>query len=160
MMSLDPALRYQTLSQLLDRVREVRQEVEGKARDQGKQVQRTLFLVESDERLQDLLREKLKVQGYRVLIAADPMRALDRFRQQPFDVLIVNASTTGENGCFVFERVLGEAQRQQNPCRGILMVDPGQADWQERMADKSGVAVLVQPVKYRQLVEAIRGLLV
>jgi serine/threonine protein kinase len=158
MMSLDPALRYQTPSQLLERLREVRNEIEGKAKDQSKGLQRTLFLAESDERLQDLLREKLKELGYRVLIASDPMRALDRFRQQPFDVLIVNASTTGENGCYVFQRIFEEAQRQQVSCNGILMIDPEQAEWQERMAEQESVTVLVQPVKYRQLVEAIREL--
>src|SRR5947209_17064554 len=109
MMTLDPALRFQTPSQQLERIREVRREVEGRSRKDG--VQRTLFLAESDERLQDLLRDKLKQAGYRVLIAADPMRALDRFRQQPFDLLIVNASTTGENGCYVFQRILDEAKR-------------------------------------------------
>jgi serine/threonine protein kinase len=157
MMSLDPAARYQTPSQLLDRIREVRQEVAGKSPD-GKAAQRTLFLAESDERLQDLLREKLKGEGYRVLIAADPMRAFDRFRQQPYDVLIVNASTTGENGCYVFQRILEEAQRQQISCCGILLVDPEQAEWRDRLVGQSGISVLVQPVKYRQLLGAIRDL--
>jgi CheY-like chemotaxis protein len=159
MMALDPAMRFQTPSQLLERIREVRADVEGKARAQGKATPRTIFLAESDERLQDLLREKLKVQGYRVLIAADPARALDRFRQQPFDLLIVNASTTGDDGCYVFQRILQEAQRQQIPCRGILLVDPAQAEWRERLASQPGCAVLVQPVKYRQLLTAIQELL-
>ncbi len=159
MMALDPALRFQTPSQLLDRVRDVRKEVEGKARDPGKGVQRTLFLVESDERLQDLLRDKLKEKGYRVLIAADPQRALDRFRQQPFDVLIVNAATSGEEGCYVFSRIIEEAERQQIPCGGILLASPEQSAWRERLLDKHGVSVLVHPVKFRQLVHAIRDLI-
>jgi serine/threonine protein kinase len=156
MMSLDPSQRFQTPSQQLERIREVRKEVDGRSRKDG--AQRTLFLAESNERLQDLLREKLKKQGYRVLIAADPMRALDRFRQQPFDLLIVNASTTGESGCYVFQRILDEAKRQQTPCNGILLVDPEQADWQEKMAESPGTSVLVQPVNYKQLLDAIKEL--
>jgi serine/threonine protein kinase len=159
MMTLDPALRFQTPSQLLERIREVRHEADGKAREQGKTAPRTIFLAESDERLQNLLREKLKAEGYRVLIAADPARALDRFRQQPFDLLIVNASTTGEEGCYVFQRIVDEAGRQHIPCRGILLVDPAQADWRERLTQQAGTAVLVQPVKYRQLLGAIQKLL-
>jgi eukaryotic-like serine/threonine-protein kinase len=159
MMSLDPALRFQTPSQLLERIREVRQEADGKARAEGKAAPRTIFLAESDERLQNLLREKLKAEGYRVLIAADPARALDRFRQQPFDLLIVNASSTGEEGCYVFQRIADEAGRQHIPCSGILLVDPAQAGWRERLADHAGTAVLVQPVKYRQLLGAIQKLL-
>lgn len=156
MMALDPSQRFQTPSQQLERIREVRHEVEGRSRKDG--AQRTLFLAESDERLQDLLREKLKKEGYRVLIAADPMRALDRFRQQPFDLLIVNASTTGENGCYVFQRILDEAKRQHATCNGILLVDPEQADWRDRMAGAEGISVLVQPVKYKQLLGAIKDL--
>ena len=95
----------------------------------------------------------------RVLIAADPARALDRFRQQPFDLLIVNASTTGDDGCYVFQRILEESQRQQIPCRGILLVDPAQSEWRERLAAQPSTAVLVQPVKYRQLLGAIQELL-
>jgi serine/threonine protein kinase len=159
MMSLDPTLRFQTPSQLLERIRELRQDVDGKARDEGKAAPRTLFLAESDERLQDLLREKLKAEGYRVLIAADPARALDRFRQQPFDLLIVNASTTGEEGCYVFQRIMDEAERHQIPCRGILLVDPAQADWCDRLAGRARTAVLVQAVKYKQLLAAIQDLL-
>jgi serine/threonine protein kinase len=159
MITLDPKLRFQTPSQLLERLREVRQDIEGKSREQGKTVQRAIFVAESDERLQDLLRKKLKAEGYRVLLASDPMRAIDRFRQQPFDLLIVNASTTGENGCYVFQRILDEALKQQITWRGILLVDPEQADWRDRLAGQSAVSVLVQPVKYRQLLGAIRDLL-
>ena len=159
MMALDPALRFQTPSQLLERIREVRADVEGKSRDQGKSALRSIFLAESDERLQDLLRSKLKEKGYRVLIAADPMRALDRFRQQPFDLLIVNASTTGNNGCYVFEKVLDEAKRQQIACSGILLVDPEQMEWRDKYAGSTGVSVLLQPVKYKQLLGAIKDLL-
>jgi len=159
MMALDPALRFQTPSQLLDRIRELRLEADGKAKEQGKGTVRSIFLAESDERLQNLLREKLKERGYRVLIASDPMRAIDRFRQQPFDLLIVNASTTGSNGCYVFERILEDARRQQVACSGILLVDPEQSEWRDKMTGRPGISVLVQPVMYKQLLGAIRELL-
>ena len=156
MMSLDPRERFQTAAQQLERIREVRQEVEGRSNKDG--AQRTLFLAESNERLQDLLREKLKKAGYRVLIAADPMRALDRFRQKPFDLLIVNSSTTGEDGCYVFQRILDEAKRQHAACNGILIVDAEQAEWRERLASNDRVSVLVQPINFKQLLETIREL--
>ena len=40
---------------------------------------RTIMLIESNTKLQDVLREKLKGLGYRVLITSDPVRGLDRF---------------------------------------------------------------------------------
>jgi len=39
-------------------------------------------------------RDKGKELGYRVLLSFDPARALDRYRQQPFDALIVDAGIT------------------------------------------------------------------
>src|SRR5207302_8612647 len=64
MMSVNPAERYQTPSQLLEAIREVRREVEGKsAGGAGARRRRrdgySVFVAEKDERLQDTLREKL-----------------------------------------------------------------------------------------------------
>lgn len=155
MMALDPEQRIQTPAQLVDRVRDCRAEADGKAAE--KRVQQTIFLVESDEKLQDLLRDKLKKEGFRVLIAADPVRALDRFRQQPFDLLIVDAATTGENGYYVFERIMDDVKTLELKCGGILLLHDEHTDWQKRMADYAGVVVLIQPVKYKQLLQAIRS---
>jgi hypothetical protein len=58
----------------------------------------------------------------------------------------------------VFQRILDEAKRQQTPCNGILLVDPEQADWQAKMAESPGTSVLVQPVNYKQLLDAIKEL--
>jgi serine/threonine protein kinase len=158
MMELDAESRIQTPAQLLERIRECRIDVEG-ARGGQHKPQATLFIAESDEKLQDVLRTKLKEEGFRVLLAADPVRALDRFRQQPFDVLIVDASTTGENGYYVFERIMDDAMRQSLPCRGILMLSGDQVEWKDRLTGYEHVATLVQPIKYKQLLQTIRVML-
>jgi serine/threonine protein kinase len=158
LMVLDPDQRIQTATQLLERVRECRCEINAGAGivSAGKKAPPTIFLVESDEKLQDVLRTKLKEEGYRPLIAANPIRALDRFRQQPFDLLIVDASTTDENGYYVFERIMEDAHRQNLPCKGILMLNPEQTEWRDRMAEYKHVAVLIQPIKYKQLRKTIK----
>lgn len=158
MLALNPEQRFQTFSQLLDRVRDVRAELEGKSRGAGSKAQRTLFLVERDEGLQDVLRTKLKEQGFRVLIAGDPTRALDRFRQQPYDMLIVDAITTGEDGFDVFDQILTSASRQGHTMSGVLMVPEDQPDWGEKVAEFEAVRVLTQPVKYKQLLKALQDL--
>jgi eukaryotic-like serine/threonine-protein kinase len=162
LMAMQPEVRIQTPSQLVERIRECRREIEGPGDDAGrakKQGQATIFVVESDEKLQDVFRTKLKAEGYRVLLAADPVRALDRFRQQPFDLIIADASTTGESGYYVFEMIMEEAQRQNIPVRGILMIKDDQAAWKERVTPFARVETLIQPVKYKQLLQAIRSLL-
>ena len=152
MLATAPGQRYQTPSQLLDAIKAARRDVEGKAAGAtpGKAggpvaAGRSLFLVESDERLQDAVRDKFKEMGYRVLISSDPQRAVDRFRQQPFDALIVDARTTGEDGRFAFENIIDEAGRKQLPCAGILILGEKQADWAKRVRSLPNTAVLTDP---------------
>ncbi len=167
MMSLDPKLRYQTPSQLLDAVRDVRRDVEGggggtgEIKDSGTPARgavRSVFVVEKDERLQDTLRNKLKELGYRVFIAADPARAMDRFRLQPFDGVVLDAGTTGEEGRFTFERILKEAERQALDCAGILILSEEQADWAQEIPALPNAVVLIRPVTLRQVLRNLQKL--
>ena len=150
MMALSPLQRYQTPSQLLDAVRAARREVEGKttaapAAGGASAAGKSLFLVEADERLQDAVRDKFKEMGFRVLISSDPQRALERFRQQPYHALIVDARTTGDDGRLVFDHVLDLADRQQFSCAGILILSEKQADWAGRITDRPNTALLIDP---------------
>ena len=73
--------------------------------------------------------------------------------------MIVNAGTTGEDSFYVFARILQDAHRQSIPCCGILMLDSARPAWAEQVADYPGVATLVQPIKFKQLLRTIRSLL-
>jgi serine/threonine protein kinase len=157
-MELNPQRRYQTPSQLLDAVRGVRLELESRGEANKNSGPRSVFVVERDERLQDALREKLKEQGYRVFLAKDPVRALDRFRLQPFDGLVVDAGTTGEEGIHVFELIATEAERQSLVCAVILILSEGQEDWAKRIRQRSRMAVMVRPVTIRQLLNQLNDL--
>jgi CheY-like chemotaxis protein len=160
MMSLDPRRRYQTPAQLLDAIREVRREVEpgaGKAT-----VVRSLFVVERDEHLQDVMRQKFKERGYRVFLAADPSRALDRFRQQPFSGLIMDVRTVGEDGIGLGERLLDEAERTRTPLAAVYMLSDEQhaEKWADRIKSRPAVAVLVgSAVTLKELRHKLRAAL-
>jgi serine/threonine protein kinase len=149
MLSLDPVRRFQTPSQLLEAVRAARRDVDGKSA--GPAATRSLFLVESDERLQDKLRDGFKELGYRVLLSADPTRALDRYRQQPFDALIVDARTAGDDGRLVFQQILADAGHKRLSCVGILIISQEQTGWLERIPPAKNLAVLVRPESFSQL---------
>jgi CheY-like chemotaxis protein/predicted Ser/Thr protein kinase len=163
MMSLDPRRRFQTPAQLLDAVREVRREVEpteGKGRGP-----RALFIMERDERLQDLMRDKFKGLGYRVLLAADPSRALDRFRQQPYSALIADVRTVGEDGLRIGEYVLDEAERTGTPCAGVFILAEDQHRLAARIKQRPTSAALLDHkgppgrVTIKQLHHTLRELL-
>jgi CheY-like chemotaxis protein len=153
MMSLNPSQRFQTPSQLLDAIREARRDAEGKAADyqQALPAVRSVFVVEKDERLQDALRGKFKELGYRVFMAADPVRALDRFRQQPYDALILDVGTVGDEGLLLFERLMEEAERQAIPFAGIAVLSEEQEDLVAKVKKRDTSAVLVRPVTLKQL---------
>ncbi|HKI35044.1 MAG TPA: protein kinase [Gemmataceae bacterium] len=162
MMELSPSQRYQTPAQLLEAIRSVRRELEGRASGQAQSGPRGVFVVESDPRLQDHIRDKLKELGYRVFIAGDPARAYDRFRQQPYDGLVVDARTTGEEGLLYFDRISTEADRQGISCGAILILSHEQADWAVRVKQRPSVLILTDPpqhsVTMRQLIKGVQTL--
>jgi CheY-like chemotaxis protein len=159
MMSLDPKLRYQTPAQLLDAVREVRHEIDtGDAGAMSKPAPRSVFVVEKDERLQDAMREGFKEKGFRVFVAADPARALDRFNMQPYDALVLDAGTTGEEGRFTFELILKDAVRKGVSCAGILILSEEQADWAHEIPEQPEIAVLVRPLTLKRLQRKLESL--
>jgi CheY-like chemotaxis protein len=160
-MSHTPHRRIQKPSQLLDAVRSVRRDLAGHhGKSANGAATRAVFVVEKSERLQDALREGLKEQGYRVFMAGDPVRALDRFRQQPYDALIVNGETTGEEGVLVFEHILAEADRRKIALAGVLILGQDQAAWASRVPPAPNLSVLVRPgVTFKQLLQKLEELL-
>jgi serine/threonine protein kinase len=160
MMALDPKQRYQTPAQLLEAVKAVRREVDKKSgKNDGRGPSRSVFVAERDEHLQDVLRDGLKDQGYRVFMAGDPVRALDRFRQQPYDALIVDARTTGEDGFRVFEHIVEEAARKRLNCAAVLLLGQDQASWAGRLHHARHVGVLVQNITFKTVARKLKELI-
>lgn len=153
MMALSPQQRYQTPSFLLEAIRDARREFDNSATSESvaPPTERSVFVVEKNERLKDILREKLKKMGYRVFIAGDPANVMARFRQQPFDALVVDAGTVGEEGVFLFKELLDLAERQKLPCVGIMMLSEDQAGWGDNIQQGPKAVVLVRPVTLGQL---------
>lgn len=160
MMALDPKQRYQTPAQLLDAVRSVRRDLDNKANKSGSRPQtRSVFIAESDVQLQEQLRDGLKSKGYRVFMAGDPVRALDRFRQQPYDGLIVDARTTGEDGLLVFENIREESARRHLPCATIIILAEEQSRWASRFKPSPHLAVMPHNVTFKQLAHKLKELM-
>jgi serine/threonine protein kinase len=161
MIAFDPARRFQTPAQLHEAVRKVQGEMEGVvAQRKATTGPRSLFVVEGNQKLQDIFREKFSKAGFRVLISQDPVRAMHRYEEQPFHALIVDAGTAGEEGVRVFKRVVEEADESDLTLVGILILEPDQADWATRVPEHPGVAVLTRPgVTLGKVVETLDELL-
>jgi serine/threonine-protein kinase len=159
MMSLDPTRRFQTPSQLLDAIRAARRDLDGQQAKVGGAGARSLFIVERDEELQDKMRKRFKDLGYRVFISGEPTRALDRFHQQPFDALLVNAATVGEDGRFVFQQIMADAYQKGVVCAAILLLAPEQAEWARRINLTKNSAIIQHPVRFTQVRQKLDELL-
>lgn len=111
----------------------------------------TIFIVEADAKLQDALRQKFRELGYKVLIAADPQRAVDRFRAQPYECLLIGAGSTGIEGIASFEQVLSEANLTHNHFAGIVLLNEDQASMKKDISLTEQGAILVRPVTLKQV---------
>src|SRR2546421_11668378 len=88
----------------------------------------TVYLVERNGSQQEAICAKLRKHGYHVLVAANPERAIERFAQQPFEVLIVDVSRTGEEGFRALWRGLDQARQEGLPRHGGAMLPEGPHD--------------------------------
>jgi serine/threonine protein kinase len=155
MMALDVAKRFQTPNHLLDAIKRVRAELEGDGDALAtalKKAPPTIFVVEQDDRLQDAIRDKLKKAGYRVLMARDPARALERFHTQPFEGLIIDIGTVGPDGAKTFTEIMERARLRDVACCGILILSEEQQDLRTEIPQSKAITVLLRPLKMSQLV--------
>jgi len=162
MMAFHPQDRYQTPAQLLEAVRAARRQVADPARGEAPPAptEPTIFVIERNQRLRDLLRENLRELGFRVFLAGDPTTALQRFRQQPCDALIMDAgSLEDDQDILDFDRILTAADRKKHPSVGILILSEKQAGWKDRIPAHPKTNILVRPVTLRQLAKKLKELL-
>jgi CheY-like chemotaxis protein len=170
-MMLDPEHRYQTPAAMLSELRmvqrrlaEERPEQDGAASatpaDLPRKVAsaadapdtgRSVMVVESDGNVQDVFREGFRRAGYRVLVTADPVRAVNRFRQDAVvaDCVIFNAQQIGQPALEMFN-VLGDGKETES-VPALLLLDEVQQKWKLHAHTARHRIVLVMPVTMKQL---------
>lgn len=148
MVTLEAGDRFQTPAMLVEAIRNVKREFEGEGG--GPTVaagQTTLFVVEPNQKLQDVFRDKLKKRGYKVLISIDASRALQRFQQAPYHALIVDIASAGEVALEPFEQVVREANSMGLGFTGFLIFDAEQQSLARRFSERPGIVPLFLPAK-------------
>lgn len=163
MTALLPENRFQTPAQLLEAVKRVRRQIDPAlqkvaAAGTGAKVQQTLFIVERDEKLQEVLRAKFRELGYRVLMAIDPDRAVERFRQTPFEAAIIDAGTVGESSLQQTRSLLLDAARTHKRLGIAVILSEEQAPFASAFEKDPYVKTLVRPVTLKQLTAAVQSL--
>lgn len=169
-LEFDPDKRYQTpgdmLVELKLAIKRVRGAKDGRVSG-GAELQsnegldengqpRKLMIVESDVKMQDMLRELFKKNGYRVLVLSDPDRALDRFFQDPksADVILFTTSNIGRSALDIFNRFGQEPTTRDLPA--VLLLDENHIGWDDEAQTCDHRVAVKMPIKQREL----RGALV
>ena len=116
---------------------------------------RKLMVVESDHKMQNLLRELFKKCGYRVLVTSDPERLFARLYDgsQAFDAMVISTGAMGREGLDAFNRLATEAAAKNLPT--VLLLGDQQGSWRSDAAAGGHRPVLAMPVKSRELREAV-----
>lgn len=133
-------------------VKEVPKELEG--------LSKTVMIVESKMEMQDLLREKLKKYGYRVLVFSDPNRALGRFQDgdaRPADCVVFCTTEMGEYALDAFNKFGADPHTQNIPA--ILFVEQRHPELLKLAQLGKHRAILMSPIKVRELRELLLKLL-
>jgi serine/threonine-protein kinase len=119
----------------------------------------TVMIVESNSDLQNVLREKLKKHGYRVLVISDPMRAVERFKEDPIpaECAMFCAGFIGEPAVEAFNLLADDEKTRKVPA--ILMLDEHQLNLAPLANLASHRVLLRMPVKVKDVRDALKTLL-
>jgi serine/threonine protein kinase len=125
---------------------------------------RSIMLVESNQKVQDLFRDKLKEIGYRLLIMSDPIRALQRFAERdaaeplPADLVIFGCTGLGTEGLEAFNQFAKGTFTKQVPA--ILLLEDRQSSFQSAadVSDPHRVIIWL-PAKFKEIRQTLRDLL-
>jgi serine/threonine protein kinase len=161
MVAYEPSKRFQTPNQLVEAIQACRAELQERERASNPRVaggQKTVFVLETSEKLKEHMRERFKEEGFRVLMSSDPEQPLKRYQYQPFHVLVINAGSVGKEGIVAYNRVLKESDAAKLDLAAILILDRKQSDWaMDAISHKRG-SVMYLPLKMKNLVQKIEEL--
>jgi serine/threonine-protein kinase len=114
------------------------------------------MVVENKAELQDLLRDKLKKRGYRVLVFSDPERALAKFAPGELavaDCVVMCATELGNLALDAFNQLAVEEHTKHIPA--ILLVDPKQQHIIRGAKLSERHVLMPMPLKVRELRQAL-----
>jgi serine/threonine protein kinase len=124
---------------------------------------KTLLLIESNVKVQNSLRDRLKAIGYRVLITGNPERGLDRFQdldpseESPADCVIFGCVGLGRDAVSWFERFInGEYTSQVSAI--LVITDKVEKHVRQEWFNERR-AKLTMPIKFKHLQKTLRSLL-
>jgi len=168
-LELNPEKRFQTQNEMLVEMKAAGERIkEGKldredasletANSLGAQA-KTVMIVESSAEVQDLFRERLKKEGYRVLVMRSPSLAMRRLDGEPgvANCVVFSCLGLGSEGLDAFNLFGRNGPTKSVPA--ILLLAKKQKDWESQAALCDHRIVVTMPVKMSQFHQTLRQLL-
>ena len=121
--------------------------------------QHTVLVVESNPKWQDVFREGFKRVNYRVLVIADPERAVARLRQdnKAAQCIVFCAQGLGEAALEGFNMLSGDDRTVSVPA--VLLLDEPQKEWKEKASVAEHRIVLTMPITMKDLRSRLAALM-
>ena len=118
---------------------------------------RRILVVEDEEDIRDLLYYNLSREGFRVSVAEDGVQALEKIRQEPPDLLLLDLMLPGLDGLELTRRLRREARTAHMP---VVMLTAKKEDVDRIVGLELGADDYVtKPFNLRELVLRIRAVL-
>ncbi len=167
-MELDPNERYQSPGEMLADLKSAMQRMNEpytaseeepvKAAPQPAAPSHSLMFVESNVPLQDIIRQRLKKNGYRVLVTADPQRALSRFADgaKAADCVIFSTGELGQAALDAFNRFAEDKHTSSIPA--MLLLGEDHAAWKKQAKLNDHRVAISMPIKLREFREVLTKL--
>jgi len=169
-LEFDPDKRYQTPGDMLVELKLAIKRVKAAQEGRGSHDQelhsregideqgepRKIMIVESDVKMQDMLRDLFKKNGYRVLVMGDPERVMQRFFDDPraADAVLFTTGGNGRTAIEAFNRFGAESTTRDLPA--VLLLDQIHHNWEVEAKVAEHRVVAKMPIKMRELREALR----
>lgn len=120
---------------------------------------KSLMVVESDAKMQDILRNLFKRKGYRVLVTSDPDRAMNRFHEDPTaaEFALFSSGKIGHHAVDVFNQFAEHPATKHIPA--LLLLGPRQGTWEQEAVASNHHVTAKMPLKARELRKIVYELL-
>jgi CheY-like chemotaxis protein/predicted Ser/Thr protein kinase len=122
-------------------------------------VRKTVLCVETQNEIQDAFRRSLQKMGYRFVLVTDAELAAERYREAPFDAVVIDFDGLGPEALDAFIDMKDKADLDSKPLVALALLGPRQRDLLEKLPTGERLMVLAKPVKMKQVTSAIKKIL-
>jgi len=114
-----------------------------------------LLVVEDERHLAEVIADNLELEGYAVDVESDGRRALERIREDPPSLVLLDVMLPGLDGFTVCERLRAE----ENDVPILFLTAKGENDDRVRGLELGGDDYLPKPFDLRELILRVRAIL-